>query len=250
MKILLVNDDGIQAPGLFELAKLARTLGDVTVVAPKHQCSGMSQKLTLSGEMELTPEPDFPVAGVTAWSLDGTPTDCVKVGLDFCCDTVPDIIFSGINNGTNLGYDTAYSGTLGGAFEAVQNGIPAIAFSVEYNTPFDGVEAYFTQLMERALPLTGQKNVILNINFPACSAGEIKSIAWDVPLSGMQMYRDGLAKSTRDGKIFIEVEGVRIADSEAQPGTDIDAVIAHCISVSVISPVAEPFRPLRKSSVI
>lgn len=250
MHILLVNDDGIRARGIHELAKLARTLGEVTVVAPKQQCSGMSQKLTISGEMELSPEPDFPVKGVTAWSLDGTPTDCVKVGLDFCCNTVPDIIFSGINDGTNLGFDTAYSGTMGGAYEAVQNGIPAIAFSAEHDTPFDGVEAYFARLMERALPLAAEKNIILNINFPACPAGDIEGIDWDVPLAGMQMYRDGLTKVLRDGRIFISVEGVRIADGEAQPGTDIAAVVDNRISVSVVSPVAEPFRPLKKGTLV
>ena len=105
MKVLIVNDDSISAPGIAMLAKAAAELGEVWVVAPKHQCSAMSQKLTIHGDMLLEKAVDFPVQGVKAYCLEGTPVDCVKVALQHLMQEKPDFVFSGINNGYNTGYD-------------------------------------------------------------------------------------------------------------------------------------------------
>ena len=117
MRILVVNDDGIQAPGIRKLAELARQFGEVTVAAPKHQCSGMSHRITVDAGLEIA-RVDFPVEGVEAYSIDGTPADCVKVAISNIMKEKPDIVFSGINRGYNIGYDILYSGTVGAAMEA------------------------------------------------------------------------------------------------------------------------------------
>lgn len=107
MRILVVNDDGIQAPGIRKLAELARQFGEVTVAAPKHQCSGMSHRITVDAGLEIA-RVDFPVEGVEAYSIDGTPADCVKVAISNIMKEKPDIVFSGINRGYNIGYDILY----------------------------------------------------------------------------------------------------------------------------------------------
>ena len=135
-KILLVNDDGIRADGLAFLARLASRLGEVTVAAPDSQCSAMSHRITVHGELTVK-KVSFPVPEVTAYSVSGTPADCVKVALHYLLSEKPDIVFSGINRGYNAGVDILYSGTVGAAMEALVNGIPAIAFSNEANDVWD-----------------------------------------------------------------------------------------------------------------
>ena len=105
MKILIVNDDSIRAPGIAVLAKAAMAFGDVTVVAPSEQCSALSQKLTLRETMVLQQVKDFPVPVKEAWKLGGTPVDCVKVALEGILTEKPDWVLSGINNGYNAGFE-------------------------------------------------------------------------------------------------------------------------------------------------
>ena len=155
MRILAVNDDGIRSPGLAALVRAVSGFGEVWVVAPSEQCSGMSQKLSLFNEMPLR-EADFPVPVMGAWSLGGTPADCVKVALDHLLDFKPDYVFSGVNDGWNAGYDIAYSGTIGACYEAVMNGIPAIAFSAQGRGDLEIAEEYMLPLA-RELMQRGQK---------------------------------------------------------------------------------------------
>ena len=147
MHILLVNDDGIKSPNLALLAEYALKLGRVTIVAPEAQMSGMSQGMTLGRPLKVRRE-IFPVDGVTAYSCDGKPADCVKVGLSaLLVDDEPDFVFSGINNGYNAGYDVAYSGTVGAAEEALMHEIPAIAWSVDKGADLSLAREYLLPLM-------------------------------------------------------------------------------------------------------
>ena len=113
MKILIANDDGIRSPGLEHLVRMARNLGEVWVVAPSGQCSAMSQRISVFGTLDLQPVPDYPVEGVRAWTVSGSPADCVKVALACVMPEKPDLVFSGINQGYNVGTDILYSGTIG-----------------------------------------------------------------------------------------------------------------------------------------
>ena len=137
MKIWVVNDDGIDSDGIKVLARHALKFGEVTVIAPVEQCSGMSQRLTIglfeNGKVKRNiKKVPFPVKGVkAAYAVKGTPTDCVIVASEYITEK-PDIVFSGINHGENAGIDILYSGTIGAAMEALVQRIPAIAFSLKW----------------------------------------------------------------------------------------------------------------------
>ena len=186
MRILVVNDDGISAPGIAALAEAAGRFGEVWVVAPARQCSGMSQRLTIFEEMALK-RADFPVPVRAAWSLDGTPADCVKAALAGILDFTPDYVFSGVNDGWNAGYDIAYSGTVGACMEAVLNGIPAMAFSAKGNASMDVAARHMPAVMRELLDLGQGPGEIWNVNFPE---REPLGILRERAVAPMQLYRD------------------------------------------------------------
>lgn len=234
MKILVVNDDGINAKGIVKLAALASRFGEVKVVAPAAQCSGMSQKLTIADEMELRPC-DFPIKGVEAFSLTGTPADCVKIGLKYVMNDAPDWIFSGINNGCNTGYDIAYSGTIGGAMEAIMNRIPSIAFSSHKPDFFDDIDGFILPITEELLALPKPESAIWNVNFPSISAAEVKGILRDRPVAAMQMYEDNYKITAYpDGRTVFRGNARMIGSDEAPEGTDIHTVLNGYISIGKV----------------
>ena len=189
MRILVVNDDGIKAPGIERLARVAKEFGEVWVIAPTVQCSAMSHRITIQADLEVKPV-DFPVEGVYAYSVSGTPADCVKAALLQIMPQKPDIVFSGINNGYNAGIDLLFSGTVGAAMEALLGGVPAIAFSCEGEGNYEVVDAYLypvaKELMEKKLPA----NEIWNVNFPCCPVSELKGILRGRVPAQMQFYMD------------------------------------------------------------
>ncbi len=168
MKILITNDDGIDALGIRLLAQWAAKLGEVTVVAPKVEQSAKSHAIELIKPIEIKEVPFMD--GVRAYSLDSTPADCVRFAVLGLKDKF-DLVLSGINRGVNLGADVVYSGTIGAVFEAIRMGIPAIAFSA---FP-DGQEAateYLDEVYEYLIQndLFAQ-NPIYNVNIPNQSKG-------------------------------------------------------------------------------
>ena len=120
MRILLTNDDGIDAPGLAELEAKSAALGQVTVVAPSRERSGAGHSLTMHEPLRVVAHGD------DRWACSGTPVDCVYVALHKLFDGTPDLVISGINKGANLGDDVFYSGTVGAAREAALNGLQAL----------------------------------------------------------------------------------------------------------------------------
>ncbi len=152
LKILIANDDGIRSEGIAKLARAAASFGTVWVAAPEHQCSGMSVRLTISEKSQMAVyRYDFPVPVEAAWSVDGTPADCVKVALNALLPFRPDIVLSGINDGLNAGLDVAYSGTIGAATEAAMHGVPAIAFSMRDGKSFDVTDHYLCSVLGELL---------------------------------------------------------------------------------------------------
>ncbi|MDE3156604.1 MAG: 5'/3'-nucleotidase SurE, partial [Acidobacteriota bacterium] len=135
-RILVTNDDGVLSEGLRALADALRPLGTVTVVAPIVEASAIGHALTLRRPLRLERHGD----GI--YSVDGTQTDCVNVGIAQVLKGMPDLVVSGINKGWNLGDDVTYSGTVAGAMEAALLGIPALAVSLQYPR---GAELDFTQ---------------------------------------------------------------------------------------------------------
>lgn len=235
MKILVVNDDGINSKGIVKLAALAARFGEVKIVAPAEQCSGMSQKLTINSDIELC-RVDFPLRGVEAYSLTGTPADCVKIGLKYVMTDRPDWVFSGINNGCNTGYDIAYSGTIGGAMEGLMNRIPSIAFSSHKPDYFDDIDEFIVPVAEELLALPAPEGAIWNVNFPSVPPSEVKGIMRERPVAAMQMYEDNYKVTAYpDGRTVFRTNSRMVGPDEAPEGTDIHTVLNGFISIGRVA---------------
>lgn len=171
MAILLTNDDGIDAPGLAALAEALAGLDALYVAAPAVNKSGVGMGITIEEDMAARVHADG-AQGEVRHSLDGTPADAVKYGLQhLLADDPPRLVVSGINLGPNLGRNIRCSGTVGAAFEAVAAGIPALAVSVDYVIPPDwsGAKFYARKLAEMMLRDggLGREPHVLNLNVPS-----------------------------------------------------------------------------------
>ena len=241
MNLLITNDDGINAQGIAVLARAAAAFGKVTVVAPARQCSAMSHRITLGHPLRLEAV-DFPVENVTAYSLDGTPADCVKAALDAILPEKPDVVLSGINHGYNVGYDVVYSGTVGAAMEALMNGIPAIAFSNGLPEDYSLAERHLADIARKLMRSAPGSGRIWNVNFPGVSPEELRGIAWDATLANSQMYKESYDVTPQeDGSLLLRGHGTPLSpDAPVPENSDIACLRRGCISVGTIkSPVVE-----------
>ena len=236
MKILVVNDDSISDPGLVLLAKAAMELGDVWVVAPSHQCSAMSQKLSIHGSLKVEKVEEFPVPVKAAYKVDGTPVDCVKVALQYIMPETPDYVFSGINNGYNVGFEIAYSGTVGAAFEAVMNGIPAIAFSNTANAPLNIAEQYLVPIARELIDADRNLCAVWNVNFPAVESGALRGILRKRSVAPVRLFsNDYWERKLPDGAVDLIIKGTPLTAADSVPeGTDVEAVLKGYISIGTV----------------
>lgn len=236
MRILVTNDDGITAVGIEKLAAMAKGLGEVTVIAPDSQCSAMSQKLSIMTEIEYK-RAAFPIEGVEAYTVAGTPADCVRIGIDVIMkDRKPDMVFSGINNGYNTGYDIAYSGTVGACLEGIIAGIPAIAFSTDFRGRFGATDKYLREVTDMVLAKEIGPQELWNLNFPGCDADECKGILWDRVIAQDDFYNNEfipIASDDDQGVYRFRIEPSRI--EKAEEGTDIAAVLDNYVSIGKVS---------------
>ena len=131
--ILITNDDSIDAPGIHHLADCVRSLGDVYIVAPAHPHSGQSAALTVNAPLRITELPSEK-DGIRLFTVNGTPVDCIKLALHTIVPRKPDVVFSGINHGSNSAVNVTYSGTMGAVIEACMQGIPAVGFSLLHHS--------------------------------------------------------------------------------------------------------------------
>ncbi len=158
--ILITNDDGLWAPGLELLARVAARFGRVVAVAPDRNRSAVSSALSLHGILRLHP------LGEDRYACDGTPVDCVLLGVRSVLEREPDWVLSGVNNGFNLGEDVFYSGTVGAAFEGALQGSKSVAFSMHPKADLAVVEPWIETFLRRWEHLELGPNQIWNINFP------------------------------------------------------------------------------------
>lgn len=236
MNILVVNDDSIHSPGIALLAREAAKLGKVWVVAPASQCSAMSHRLSINSAMRVERVPDFPAPVEGAWSVTGTPADCVKVALHYILKEKPDYVFSGINDGYNVGFDIAYSGTLGAAMEAVMNGIPAIAFSNAMRFSLDLPQAHLADIARKLVEKPLGPGRVWNVNFPQVVPEDLQGIQWDVSIANLQMYNENYAEEVQpDGSVILTGQGTPLGpDASVPEGSDIDALRRGFISIGWI----------------
>ena len=234
MKILVVNDDSIFAPGIELLAKKACELGEVYVVAPAKQNSAMSQRVSLSSTFGVQKVEDFPVPVKAAYKVEGTPVDCVKVALEYIMKEKPDYVFSGINDGYNAGYDIAYSGTLGATFEALRNGVPAIAFSNTIRSSLHIAEKYLLPVAKELIEAGQAYNEVWNVNFPAVEFENLKGILRDRTVAPMHYYSEEYTGAV-DGANAVTCREIPASIEDNIPaGTDIDAVLNGYISIGKV----------------
>lgn len=164
--ILIINDDGIQAPGIRHLWNALKGHADLTIVAPAHEQSAVGVSITIRQPLRLH---KMEWDGANAYALNGTPADCVKMALGVVLkDRRPDLIVSGINRGTNAGRNVFYSGTVGGTIEGVMNGVSGIAFSCYdfFDTDYQAVEKFIPIIVKDALANPLPRGTLLNVNFP------------------------------------------------------------------------------------
>jgi len=235
MKILIVNDDAIHAPGIAYLAEAAAEFGEVWVVAPDDQCSALSQKLTLREQLTVEKVTDFPANVKAAYRIGGTPVDCVKIALDYILEEKPDYVFSGINNGYNVGFDIAYSGTLGAAFEAARHGIPAIAFSIAGNPHLSSAKPYLVPLIRELIDKDKEPWAVWNVNFPAMNRVGNQGILWDCPVATVSLYREKYIETGfSEGKTILHNKGIPTENERIPAGSDAEAVRKGYIAISKV----------------
>ena len=179
VRILLTNDDGVNARGLALLEKVARTFSDdVWIVAPAEEQSGAGHSLTLSQPVRLRRHDE------RRFSVTGTPTDAVMLALSHIMkDAPPDVILSGINRGANLAEDVTYSGTVSAAMEGALAGVRSIALSQAYSregmgdtVPFAAAEAWAERVLRPLIDFDSGFGTLVNVNFPALGPDEVKGV--------------------------------------------------------------------------
>jgi 5'-nucleotidase len=237
MRILITNDDGISAPGLNVLEKIATDLTeDVWVVAPEIDNSGASHSLTVAEPLRMRE------LGKRHYAVKGTPTDCVIMGVRFLMkDKPPNLVLSGVNRGQNLADDITYSGTVAGAIQGTLLGIPSIAMSLVtghamtdqgtgepiWETPMQHGGKLLRQLLKSGWP----EGVVLNVNFPDCAPEIVKGMVATVQgQRDPDLFRiDDRIDTRRKAYYWI---GVERRKAKPPKGTDLWAVTCKYISVT------------------
>jgi 5'-nucleotidase len=233
MRILVTNDDGVNAPGLALLERVARELSDdVFVVAPEYDQSGVAHSLSLTDPLRLRE------IGPRHFAVKGTPTDCVIMAVRKLLDRPPDLVLSGINSGQNVAEDVTYSGTIAAAMEGSILGVPSIALSQAYdfftgrgNIPWDCAEAHAAGLIRRLIAVGIPPNILMNVNFPPCRAEEVEGVA--VTMQGRRASDLMHIEDRRDGRGHpYHWIAFRLSEFALGPGTDLEALKQHKISIT------------------
>jgi len=229
-RILVSNDDGIHAPGLKVLEKIARSLSnDVWVVAPETEQSASGHSLTLTLPLRVRK------VSARRFAINGTPTDSVLLAVNHILrDQKPDLVLSGVNAGGNLGEDITYSGTVAAAMEATLLGIKAIALSqvrrngeaVRWATGADNAAEIVRRLFVAGWP----RNVVVNVNFPHVAASAVSGVA--ITRQGRSKIGDRLHQGTDPrGNPYIWIGTERDQDPSFR-GSDLEAILAGKISIT------------------
>lgn len=234
MRILLTNDDGINAEGFVSLERIAAQLSDdVWVAAPEHEQSGASRALTLSEPLRVRR------VGEKRFAISGTPTDCVMLAIEeLMKDHRPDLVLSGVNRGHNTAEDVTVSGTVAGAIQGMALGVPAMALSQALAVFHDDVvahwetaEAYAPGIIQRLLEAGWPKDVIININFPNLPPQKVESV--EVTRQGLRDLHNMRAEKRTDlrGRDYYWM-GFTARRPTVGDDTDLAAVLAGRISVT------------------
>ena len=237
-QILVTNDDGYRSKGIIAVASALRAVGDVTVVAPDDDRSGVGHALSVKHPVRVAAVRD---RDVPTYRTSGTPADCVVIGaLDLCGEGRPALVVSGINRGANLGDDVNYSGTVAAAIEGAIIGIPSIAVSLTARWPEVDAEHHWStaagvtvsiarEVLAGGLPALD----LLNVNVPNVAEAALRGIRW--VRQGRKYYRDRLDRRTDPrGGAYYWIWGTFDA-ANIEEDTDLAAVRDHYASVTPIA---------------
>jgi len=227
--ILVSNDDGVRSEGIEALADAMKALGTVYIVAPDRERSAAGHSLTLSHPLRVEK------LGPRVWSVDGTPTDCVNLGVNgILRGKRIDLLVSGINKGANLGDDITYSGTVSAAIEGTLLGIPSFAVSLVTRSRFrfDVASGYALEVAKKVLRKGLPGDTLLNVNVPNMPREEIRGVR--VTRQGKRVYGD-LIVEKRDprGRKYYWIGGDHLR-SEEIPGSDLEAIEGNFVSITPI----------------
>ncbi|MFC1944889.1 5'/3'-nucleotidase SurE [Chloroflexota bacterium] len=232
MKILLSNDDGIRAPGLWALAEGLKGTGEVVVVAPDRDQSGVGTSVTLHHPLRMRRARSL-AEGVSAYNVEGTPADSVILALRLPLVEDVGLVVSGANEGANLGDDILISGTVSAALQGYFYGIPSIAIAIAdtEDLKFDAAARIASMIAQKVAEESWSERFLLNINLPNLPAAEIEGVELTRP--GRRFYRDEIQEG-HDGKreYYWLVRGDTQWHNEQ--GTDIWAVRQQMVSISAL----------------
>lgn len=230
-RILVTNDDGIHAPGLKVLEKIAKSLtSDVWVVAPESEHSGASHSLTLRRPLQISK------VATRKFAVSGTPSDCTLIAVNHLMkDRRPDIVLSGVNRGANLGEDVLYSGTVAAAMEGAMLGIPAIAFSqvrvrAKDKLHWETAAAFGPDVVRKLVSIAWPKGVLMSVNFPPVPPKEVTGI--DVGRQGRRMSQVEVVHARDPFEREVTWIGDFPTDEPEHPETDLGIVMSKAVSVT------------------
>jgi 5'-nucleotidase len=229
MKILLSNDDGVNAKGIEVLYQALSQIAEVVVVAPDRNCSGASNSLTLLNPLRAHTHDNGFI------SINGTPSDCVQLALNKLLDFKPDLVVAGINNGANLGDDTLYSGTVAAASEGRFLGLPAIAVSLcsKQEAHYETAAAVAVSLIKKINTHPLEPDQIINLNVPDIPLSELKGIK--ITRLGSRHKADTMEEQLDPWGRKIYWYGHLGEANDASAGTDFDAVNQHFASITPLT---------------
>ncbi|UMZ73577.1 5'/3'-nucleotidase SurE [Natranaerofaba carboxydovora] len=240
MKVLITNDDGVQAPGILALARRFSKEAEVIVVAPEREKSATGHAITMHKPLRArrVSELEGDIKG-KVYSINGTPSDCVKLGLQALINgEEPDLVISGVNRGANLGTDVLYSGTVSGAMEGLILGYPSLAVSVvdfdvkDYTLATDYAVYIAKKLHDGSLSNETLKKILLNINVPNLPEEKINGM--EITHLGVRRYEDAFEKRIDPrGREYYWMAG-DIVDDTSEKNADVTCVSENKVSVTPI----------------
>ncbi|PJA98301.1 MAG: 5'/3'-nucleotidase SurE [Ignavibacteriales bacterium CG_4_9_14_3_um_filter_30_11] len=232
MKILVCNDDGISSPGIFALTKELKKIADVTVIAPLKEQSAVGHAITMQVPLRVT---EYRINGTLfGLAVDGTPADCIKIGIRNLMDSPPDLVVSGINHGSNTAINIIYSGTVSAAREAAIMDVPSMAVSVtNHNVKDFSFSAELTKQLIEKIPFKDlPTGTLLNVNIPDLSKEEINGIK--ITTQGKSKWDDIYEKRVDPyGKDYYWLTG-KLLQMDKEIETDQGAINKKYVSVTPI----------------
>lgn len=240
MKILVTNDDGVNAPGLWKMAGALRSLGEVVVSAPDRDQSGIGTAMTLLEVVKSREITSPPVEGIKTYAVEGTPADCVILAAESLEPGGFDVVLSGINEGSNLGLDMLTSGTVGAAFQGYFRGIHSIAVSVASltNVQFDAAAAAAASLVKSIAARNDMPPLFLNVNLPNATADGIKGTR--MTTVGPRLYLENVERGSNGRRTYYWIKHNRLTNRSVGENTDIWAVRNNRIAITALNGVFEP----------